>query len=79
MGSATLDSSPVYLALQHSRVPILKRIRIEESETQVVLTGIVPSYYLKQLAQETVLPLLAGRKLCNLLDVVRDLPVALGE
>jgi hypothetical protein len=38
----------------------------------VVLFGTVPSYYLKQLAQEAVLPLLRQRRLLNRIEVARD-------
>ena len=72
MAPLTLESSPVLLALYDKRVPALRRVRVEETETSVVLTGTVPSFYLKQLAQEAVLPLLAGRRLCNHLEVVRE-------
>ena len=37
----------------------------------VVIRGEVPTYYLKQMAQETVMPLLAGRALLNRVSVVR--------
>ena len=48
-----------------------RRLGVEESDTIVVLTGTVSRYYLKQLAQETVMPLLAGRKLLNRVEVER--------
>jgi hypothetical protein len=44
---------------------------IEETESGVVISGRVSSYYLKQLAQETVLPLLDRRELVNRVTVVR--------
>ena len=53
------------LTLRHSPIPALRRLRVEENDGQVVLTGSVASYYLKQLAQETVMPLLDGRRLDN--------------
>jgi hypothetical protein len=37
----------------------------------VVIRGVVPSYYLKQMAQETVMPLLGGRTLVNRVSVAR--------
>jgi len=36
-----------------------------ENEDEVILTGVVRSYYLKQMAQETVRPAVAGRRLHN--------------
>ena len=68
----TLDASPVALALCCNPIPALRRIAVEEREDAVVLSGKLPSYYLKQLAQETALPLLGGRKLYNRVEVVRD-------
>jgi hypothetical protein len=44
---------------------------VQETESAVVLQGNVPSYYLKQLAQEAVMPALAGRALLNRVQVVR--------
>jgi hypothetical protein len=67
-----LAASPVLLSLQRSAVPPLRRLSVEETDSSVVLTGTVSSYYLKQLAQETVMPLLAGRKLFNRVEVVRE-------
>ena len=69
--SSTLDSSPVVSALQHSLFAVLRRIDVAETPTEVVLTGIVPRYYFKQVAQETVLPLMQGRQLRNQIEVVR--------
>ena len=36
-----------------------------------MIQGVVPTYYLKQMAQETVMPLLGGRQLLNRVNVVR--------
>ena len=59
-------------ALRRSAHPALRQLGIEETESTIVITGRVSSYYLKQLAQETVMPLLAGRKLLNRVVVVRE-------
>ncbi len=72
MPPLTLEPSRAALALRQSRIPTLRRIAIEETETSIVLTGTLPSYYLKQLAQETVMPSLAGRKLHNRVAVVPE-------
>ena len=69
--SSTIDSSPVVSALQHSLFAVLRRIDVAETPTEVVLTGVVPRYYFKQVAQETVLPLIQGRQLRNQIEVVR--------
>jgi hypothetical protein len=47
----------------------LRKIFAEETESLVVLRGVVSSYYLKQVAQETVKSILDGRKLENLIVV----------
>jgi hypothetical protein len=45
-------------------------LRVKESETEIVITGTLPTYFLKQLAQETVRPVLGERRLLNLVVVV---------
>lgn len=69
--SLTLEASPIAQALGESKIPALRRVSVEEDATAVVLTGTVPSYYLKQLAQEAVLGLCRGRQLVNRVEVVR--------
>jgi hypothetical protein len=59
------------LALQQSPIPALRKLRVEETEQGVVISGNVSSYYLKQLAQETVMPVLERRELVNRVEVVR--------
>ena len=51
--------------------PQLARIDVYESESEVELSGHVASYYLKQIAQETVRDAVAGRKLLNRIVVGR--------
>ncbi len=60
--------------LRHSPILALRRLALEETETTVTLHGKVPSYYLKQLAQETLRPVLAGRQLLNQIEVVKQSP-----
>jgi hypothetical protein len=57
-------------ALQHSPIPALRRLSAEETDAVIVLTGTVCSYHLKQLAQEAIMPVLAGRELRNDVAVV---------
>jgi hypothetical protein len=64
--------SPAIAALRQSPIPALRNIQVEETDTEIVLQGSVSSYYLKQLAQETVMPALAGRELMNRVAVVRS-------
>jgi hypothetical protein len=55
--------------LRKSPIPALRKLRIEETDAEIVITGCVPSYYLKQLAQEAVMPFLAQRALRNRVTV----------
>lgn len=59
-------------ALKQSPIPALRRLSIRETEAEVVISGSVSSYYLKQLAQETIMPVLDQRELSNLVTVVRS-------
>jgi hypothetical protein len=71
MSSLSLLPIPAAQALRQSPFPALRTLRVEETETQVVITGSVTSYYLKQLAQETIMPVLDRRDLLNRVDVIR--------
>ncbi len=70
MSTSTLEQSQLALALRRSPIPALRKLTLAESETTVTIQGQVASYYLKQLAQETILPLLDGRQLLNRVQVV---------
>jgi hypothetical protein len=59
------------LALRESPIPSLRRLHIEETADEVVISGSVSSYYLKQLAQETIIPVLGERELVNRVSVSR--------
>jgi hypothetical protein len=58
--------------LRQSPIPALRRLSVEENDRTVVLSGAVSSYYLKQLAQEAVMPILGSRELENRVLVVRS-------
>ena len=58
--------------LQQSPIPALRRLSVEESDDEVVVSGCVSSYYLKQLAQETIMPILGARELRNRVLVMRS-------
>ena len=51
--------------LRDNPVNDLRRLEVIETDSDVTITGIVTSYYLKQMAQEAVRPALAGRRLRN--------------
>lgn len=69
--TTTLTGSQATEALLHSPIPALRKLQVEVSEGGIVLSGRVSSYYLKQLAQETILPFLESRDLLNRITVVR--------
>jgi hypothetical protein len=55
-----------------SPLPQLRRLVVTVNEAEVIITGQVPSYYLKQLAQEALRPTLGDRRLLNLVEVCRS-------
>jgi hypothetical protein len=63
--------SPAEKALRHSPIPALRQLEVQETDAGLVLSGTVTSFYLKQLAQETVLPLVGHRGLVNQVHVHR--------
>src|SRR5207248_4998873 len=72
MVSSPLVESRAVGALRHSPIPALRKLAIEETDEAVVIQGSVASYYLKQLAQEALMPHLHGRALLNRVAVVSD-------
>jgi hypothetical protein len=72
MSSTTLEPSRAAQALRRSPIPALRKLSLEETDGVVVINGRVSSYYLKQLAQEAVMPVLGGRELRNRVAVVRE-------
>jgi len=48
----------------------LRRLELSETAMEIVITGVVNSYFLKQMAQEAIRPALAGRRLRNKVIVV---------
>jgi len=60
MSISTLEQSHVCHALRNSPIPVLRQLAVEETESAVVLSGRVPSYYFKQLAQETIMRVLGN-------------------
>jgi hypothetical protein len=57
--------------LTASPLPQLRRLVVTVSDGEVVITGKVPSYYLKQLAQETIRPAIGHRRLLNRVEVCK--------
>jgi hypothetical protein len=71
MSTSTLEQSRATEALRQSAIPAIRNLSIEESHEFVAIQGCVVSYYMKQLAQETVMPVLEGRELRNRVTVQR--------
>ena len=70
MSTATVQESRAASVLRASPIPALRKLLIEETEAIVLINGKVPSYYLKQMAQEAIMPLLDGRALVNRVLVI---------
>ena len=67
-----LPARPAAQVLQSSLFRELRPLNAVETDDEVVITGVVRSYYLKQMAQEVVRPVLSGRRLRNRVVVVRQ-------
>jgi hypothetical protein len=59
-------------ALRLSSHPALRCLRVEETDDRIIIHGRVSSYYLKQLAQETVMPVRGELTLINSVTVARQ-------
>ncbi len=57
-------------ALKRSLHPALRYLSVEETDDSLIISGRVNSYYLKQLAQETLMPVRGERQLVNRVNVV---------
>jgi hypothetical protein len=69
MSTSILEQQRAAEALRQSTIPAIRNLSIEETDEFVLIHGNVVSYYLKQLAQETVMPVLEGRELRNRVTV----------
>jgi hypothetical protein len=49
--------------------PALRMLRVQETTDEIIVSGRVSSYYLKQLAQETLMPARGSRELVNRVTV----------
>lgn len=66
--SLVLISQPAAV-LNSSPLPQLRRLSVTVSEAEIVITGRVSSYYMKQLAQEAIRSTLGDRRLLNHVEV----------
>lgn len=64
-GSSIAVTTSAASTLRQSPIPALRLLQVEENETQVIISGRVSSYYMKQLAQESLMPCLEHRLLLN--------------
>ena len=55
--------------LTASPLPQLRRLVVRATDDEIVITGRVSSYYMKQLAQEALRPTLGERRLINRVEV----------
>jgi hypothetical protein len=62
-----------YSALRGTGYGELARVQLSLDDVQVELSGEVSSYFLKQLAQETIRPLAIGLRIVNHLHVTQNL------
>src|SRR5215210_3847501 len=69
MSTASILSQADF-ALKHSSYPALRRLSVDNEEGSLVIWGKVPSYFLKQLAQETIIAIRGPLRLVNRVDVV---------
>ena len=69
MNTCPIMTSELIDALTSSPLGQLRRLRVTENENEVVLTGQVSSYYLKQMAQETIRTAVGVRRLLNRVEV----------
>jgi hypothetical protein len=69
MTSSSLLQPRAEQILRQSPIPALRRLHVEENDAEIVLSGWVASYYLKQLAQESLMPILGRRELLNRVTV----------
>lgn len=70
MSTATILNSAEH-ALKQSDYAALRGLSVEKLDDALVIYGKVPSYYMKQLAQEAVMSVRGPFALVNRVDVVR--------
>jgi len=65
MSAQLLERHDVSDLLTSSSNPELRRLSVRETEDEIRITGLVSSYYLKQMAQESIRSAIVGRRLVN--------------
>ena len=69
--TATLSPPEPADVLTTSPLPQLRRLVVTVNDGEVIITGKVSSYYMKQLAQEAVRSVVGVRRLLNRVEVCR--------
>ncbi len=72
MSATATMGSRAEQALQQSPHPTLRLLIVKVTDSEIILSGHVPSYYLKQLAQEAVMPARERRAVVNRVTVTRS-------
>jgi len=72
MTAVSVLQLPVEQILRDNPIPALRQLRVEEDDQVIVISGSVSSYYLKQMAQEAIMPFRGSRNLHNRVNVVRN-------
>ena len=70
MDTCTQHAIEPSVVLTTSPLPQLRRLVVTANDSEVVITGRVSSYYMKQLAQEALRPALGARRLFNRVEVL---------
>lgn len=69
MTTSTFVAVQAAHALRKSSHPALRQLRVEGSDGELIISGKVTSYYLKQLAQETIMSVRGELRLVNNVNV----------
>jgi len=64
MSTATIINSACH-ALKRSDYPALRSLSVQGTESALIISGKVTTYYMKQLAQEAVMPVRGPLQLVN--------------
>jgi osmotically-inducible protein OsmY len=70
MSTATIVTSAAH-ALKRSYYSALRNLSVESTDCAIIISGNVSSYYMKQLAQEAVMPVRGSLTLVNRVTVNR--------
>jgi hypothetical protein len=69
MTPTTTSPARTLKLMQPNCHPALRFLWVQETDDEIIVSGRVSSYYLKQLAQETLMPARGSRELVNLVTV----------